>query len=168
VISIRWSAAVAAHLVARSLLRLRRRSSSTSRPVEQNAVQIGGMKSDRLFAAAGALPAAGAVVLGAFGAHALRARISADLLGTFETGARCQMYHALARFAAASACGRHLDSLVELPGWLFIARIGLFCGSLYILALTGARWLGAVTPLGGLSYVAGWIVLFIVLLKPGK
>jgi len=126
------------------------------------------MKSDQMFAAAGALLAAGSVVVGAFGAHALKARISADLLGTFETGARYHMYHALALFAVAWAYGRYPGPLVELAGWLFIAGIGLFCGSLYILALTGARWLGAVTPLGGLSFIAGWLTLFIGLLKSGK
>jgi uncharacterized membrane protein YgdD (TMEM256/DUF423 family) len=126
------------------------------------------MKPDQLFAAAGAVLAAGSVIIGAFGAHALRARIAADLLGTFETGARYHMYHALALFAAAWAYSRHPASLLELAGWFFVAGIGLFCGSLYLLVLTGARWLGAVTPLGGLFFIAGWIALFIELLKSGR
>jgi uncharacterized membrane protein YgdD (TMEM256/DUF423 family) len=126
------------------------------------------MKSDQLFAAAGALLAAGSVVIGAFGAHSLKARISADLLGVFETGARYHMYHALALFAAAWAYCRHPGFLIEVAGWLFIAGIALFSGSLYILALTGARWLGAVTPLGGLSFIAGWLALLVGLLKTGK
>jgi uncharacterized membrane protein YgdD (TMEM256/DUF423 family) len=126
------------------------------------------MKSDQLFAAAGALLAAAAVIIGAFGAHALRARLSADLFGIFETGARYHMYHALALFAVAWACSRHPGSLFELAGWLFVAGIGLFSGSLYLLALTGTRWLGAVTPLGGVSFIAGWLALFIGLLRSGE
>jgi uncharacterized membrane protein YgdD (TMEM256/DUF423 family) len=100
-----------------------------------------------------------AVAAGAFGAHALRARLPADLLAVFETGARYQMYHALALLAVALVAARAPSSMAAAAGWLFCAGIVLFSGSLYALALTGIRVLGAVTPLGGLCFLAGWAAL---------
>lgn len=97
-----------------------------------------------------------AVAAGAFGAHALRARLPADLLAVFETGARYQMYHALALLAVAAAAARAPSAAANAAGWLFTAGIVLFSGSLYLLALTGTRWLGAITPLGGVCFLAGW------------
>ena len=115
---------------------------------------------DRLFIALGALSGAMAVALGAFGAHGLKARLPADLLATFETGVRYQMYHALALLAVAWAVTRWSGShLPTSAGWLFVAGTVLFSFSLYLLALTGQRWLGAVTPLGGVAFVAGWVCL---------
>jgi uncharacterized membrane protein YgdD (TMEM256/DUF423 family) len=111
---------------------------------------------DRAFALAGALSAFIAVAAGAFGAHALRARLAPDLLTVFETGARYQMYHALALLAVAWASTHWPGTPLRLAGWLFIGGTLLFSGSLYLLALTGARWFGAVTPLGGLLFLAGW------------
>jgi len=99
------------------------------------------------------------VAAGAFGAHALRARLPADLLAVFETGARYQMYHALALLAAALAASRTPSGAASAAGWLFAAGIVLFSGSLYALALTGVRVLGAVTPLGGACFLAGWVAL---------
>ncbi|HLK12676.1 MAG TPA: DUF423 domain-containing protein [Candidatus Binatia bacterium] len=112
---------------------------------------------DRLFFGLGAALAALAVAAGAFAAHGLRARLAPDLLAVFETGARYQMYHALALLAVAWAVGRWPGAAVA--GWLFVAGVVLFSGSLYVLALSGVRWLGAVTPLGGLAFLAGWLVL---------
>jgi len=109
---------------------------------------------DRLFAGLGALAAFSAVALGAFAAHALRGRLGADALATFEIGARYQMYHALALIAVAVARARWPG--VGPAGWLFVLGIVLFSGSLYGLALGGPRWLGAVTPLGGVAFLAGW------------
>jgi uncharacterized membrane protein YgdD (TMEM256/DUF423 family) len=126
------------------------------------------MKSDQLFAAAGALLAGASVIIGAFGAHALKARISTDLFGVFEIGARYHMYHALALFDVAWACSRQPGPFFVLAGWLFIAGVGLFSGSLYMLALTGAKWFGAVTPVGGVFFVAGWLAFFAGLLKLGR
>jgi len=100
-----------------------------------------------------------AVAAGAFGAHALRARLPADLLAVFETAARYQMYHALALLAAAWAAGRWPESTASLAGWLFVAGIVVFSGSLYLLCLTGVRWLGAVTPIGGVAFLLGWGLL---------
>jgi uncharacterized membrane protein YgdD (TMEM256/DUF423 family) len=114
---------------------------------------------DRTFAAAGAISAFLAVAAGAFGAHALRARLTPDLLAVFETAARYQMYHALALLAAAWAASRWPVGSLRAAGWLFIAGTIVFSGSLYVLSLTGQRWLGAITPLGGLLFLAGWLAL---------
>ena len=122
---------------------------------------------DRAFALAGAVSAFIAVAAGAFGAHALRARLAPDLLTVFETGARYQMYHALALLAVAWASNHWPGTPLRLAGWLFIGGTVLFSGSLYLLALTGARWLGAVTPLGGLLFLAGWAALAIGVAKGG-
>ena len=114
---------------------------------------------DRLFFALGAVAAFIGVGLGAFAAHGLKSRLDANLLATFEIGVRYQMYHALALLAVAWACTRWPGTLVTTAGWLFIAGIVVFSGSLYVLALTGVRWLGAITPLGGLAFLAGWLCL---------
>jgi len=110
------------------------------------------------FAIGAALAGLG-VALGAFGAHGLRARVTPDLLAVFETGVRYHMYHALALLAVGAVAARVPSRLAAAAGWLFVAGIGLFSGSLYLLALTGARWLGAVTPLGGACFIAGWTLL---------
>ncbi len=117
------------------------------------------MTLDRLFLMLGAVSGLIAVGAGAFGAHALRARLTPELLGVFETGARYQMYHALALVVAAWVVSRWPESLAAWAGWLFLAGTIVFSGSLYALALTGVRWLGAVTPLGGLCFLAGWLCL---------
>jgi len=114
---------------------------------------------DRVFAALGAISALVAVAAGAFGAHALRDRLAPDMLSVFEVGARYHMYHALALLAAAWAVGRWPGGPAVTAGWLFVAGTLVFSGSLYLLALTGQRWLGAVTPLGGLAFILGWAAL---------
>lgn len=114
---------------------------------------------ERIFVGFGAVLALVAVALGAFGAHGLRGTLSAADLATFETGARYQMYHALALFAVAWAYGRWPGTTVAVAGWLFVAGVVVFSGSLYTLVLTGQRWLGAVTPLGGVCFLAGWALL---------
>jgi uncharacterized membrane protein YgdD (TMEM256/DUF423 family) len=114
---------------------------------------------DRLFFSLGAASAFIAVAAGAFGAHALRTRLSPELLAVFETGARYQMYHALGLMAVAWAVTRWPGALPQWAGWLFVAGTVLFSGSLYALALSGVRWLGAITPLGGVAFLAGWICL---------
>ncbi|MFQ6047441.1 MAG: DUF423 domain-containing protein, partial [Gemmatimonadales bacterium] len=110
----------------------------------------------RLLMLIASLSAFVAVLAGAFGAHALRGRISAELLATFETGVRYQMYHALALLSVALAYSRWSVAQFVWAGWLFIAGTVLFSGSLYLLSLTGTRWWGAVTPLGGLCFLGGW------------
>ncbi len=120
---------------------------------------------ERTFLALGAVSAGISVAAGAFGAHALRARLAPDLLAVFETGARYQMYHALGLVAVAWAAARWPTGAASLAGWLFVAGTVLFSGSLYALALSGARWLGAVTPLGGVAFLAGWAALAWVALR---
>jgi uncharacterized membrane protein YgdD (TMEM256/DUF423 family) len=117
------------------------------------------VSADRLFATLGAVSAFVAVAAGAFGAHALRTRLPPDLLAVFETGARYQMYHALGLLAVAWAVTRWPSPWPPRAGWLFLAGTVLFSGSLYALALSGIRWLGAITPLGGLAFLAGWLCL---------
>ena len=116
---------------------------------------------DRNFLLFGAVFGFLGVAFGAFGAHALRARLSPDMLAVFETGVRYQMYHALALLLVAAIIPRLGGWLVVAAGWLFTAGIVLFSGSLYLLALTGVTVLGAVTPVGGLAFLAGWACLAI-------
>ena len=114
---------------------------------------------DRLFFWLGALSGFVSVAAGAFGAHALRARLDPGVLAVFETGARYQMYHALGLLAVAWAAARWPGPWAGRAGWLFVAGTLLFSGSLYALALSGARWLGAITPVGGVAFLLGWICL---------
>lgn len=123
---------------------------------------------DRLFIAAGALSAFISVAAGAFGAHALKTRLAPELLIVFETGARYQMYHALALLAVAWVHTRWPATPVAASGMLFIAGTLVFSGSLYLLALTGVRWLGAITPLGGLAFLAGWLCLAWAVIRAGS
>lgn len=116
---------------------------------------------NRFFASAGAVSAFIAVAAGAFGAHSLRAQISPEMLAVFETGARYQMYHAFALFVAAFSGGEENCRWARWAGWLFIAGTILFSFSLYALALSGTRILGAITPLGGVAFLAGWVSLFL-------
>ena len=121
----------------------------------------------RTFLAIGALLGLVAVAAGAFGAHALEARLSPDRLAIFETAARYQMYHALALLGVsiAAALLPATTSLVNAAGWSFVAGTIVFSGSLYLLALGGPRWLGAITPLGGLAFLAGWALLGLAALR---
>jgi uncharacterized membrane protein YgdD (TMEM256/DUF423 family) len=115
---------------------------------------------DRLFFVLGSASAGMAVALGAFGAHALKARLSPEMLAVYETGVRYQMFHALALLAVAWACSRWPGSAaISSSGWLFVAGTLLFSGSLIALSLTGVRGLGAITPIGGLAFVLGWAAL---------
>jgi uncharacterized membrane protein YgdD (TMEM256/DUF423 family) len=113
----------------------------------------------RLFFVAGCLFALVGVGLGAFAAHGLKSVLDAPALATFETGVRYQMYHALALLAAAWAQPVWPGRLAAASGWLFVAGILIFSGTLYAIVLTQARWLGAVTPLGGLALLGGWLCL---------
>ncbi len=120
---------------------------------------------DRILLAAGALSAAISVAAGAFGAHALRTRLAPELLAVFETGARYQMYHAIGIALAAWAAPRSPGAAAAWAGWLFVAGTVLFSGSLYALALSGVRALGAVTPFGGVAFIAGWVALAVAALR---
>lgn len=117
------------------------------------------MNSSRIFAVIGAIWGLTAVVLGAFGAHALRTRLEPTLLEAFETGVRYQMYHALALFAVAWALTQYSGTALQLSGWFIFAGSVIFSGSLYVLAISGTRWWGAVTPIGGVAMIMGWGLL---------
>jgi uncharacterized membrane protein YgdD (TMEM256/DUF423 family) len=114
---------------------------------------------DRLFFVLGSLGALFGVTAGAFGAHAMRARITPDMLAIFETAVRYQLVHSLALLAVAWAVIRWPGRSTVAAGWLFVAGIVLFSGSLYALALSGARSLGWITPFGGLAFIVGWSCL---------
>jgi len=103
------------------------------------------------------------VALGAFAAHALKGHLSEQMQSVFETAVRYQMYHSLAIILAASLLDR--SPMFQVAGIFYIAGIILFSGSLYILATTGIRWFGAITPLGGLSFLIGHAVMFITFLR---
>jgi len=107
----------------------------------------------------GALSACVAVMAGAFGAHALRGSLAPSALATFETAVRYQMVHALALLLVASRPEPHRPPSLGRAAWAFLVGTVLFSGSLYALALTGRRWLGAVTPFGGAAFIAGWLLL---------
>jgi uncharacterized membrane protein YgdD (TMEM256/DUF423 family) len=113
--------------------------------------------------AMGAISAAVGVALGAFGAHALKARVGPDLLAVWETGVRYHVVHALGLLAVAWAAERWPSA--GLAGWIFVAGTAVFSGSLYLLVLTGQRWLGAITPLGGVAFIVGWLLLAWVALR---
>lgn len=120
----------------------------------------------RLLIAGGALSAALSVILGAFAAHALKSRLPPEILATFETGVRYQFYHSLGvvligvivQFIRASA-------LVTAAGWLMLAGIILFSGSLYIICFTGIRSFGMITPVGGTAFIVAWLLLAFGVLK---
>ena len=114
---------------------------------------------DRFFFAAGALSAFVAVALGAFAAHGLKGKLAPDMFNVFEVGVRYHMYHALGLLAVAWAASRWPGTPVTAAGWLFIFGTVVFSGSLYLLALAGPRWLGAITPIGGLAFLIGWLLL---------
>jgi uncharacterized membrane protein YgdD (TMEM256/DUF423 family) len=114
---------------------------------------------DRTFLLLGAVAAFLGVTLGAFGAHGLRGRLTPDMLAVFETAVRYHMYHALALLLVAVVMGRMSGWLIQTAGWCFVAGILLFSGSLYALALSGVTILGAITPIGGVAFLAGWACL---------
>lgn len=114
---------------------------------------------DRIFFALGALLGGLGVAAGAFGAHALESRLAPDRLELFELAARYQMIHALALIAVAWAVQRWPSALANAAGWLFLVGVLIFCGTIYALAFGAPRILGAVTPVGGLSLIIGWLLL---------
>ena len=109
-----------------------------------------------------------AVLSGAFAAHGLKSMLDAHQLALFETAARYQMYHALALLVVGilASAQQFSEPLLKLSAYAFILGIFLFCGSLYVLALSGITWLGAITPFGGTAFLAGWAAMMIAALKP--
>lgn len=120
---------------------------------------------DKTFFALGALVGCLGVAAGAFGAHALSTRLAPDRLELFELAARYQMIHALALMGAAWAVQRFPSGAANAAGWLLFAGVLIFCGTIYALAFGAPRVLGAVTPIGGLSLIAGWLMLAVAALR---
>jgi uncharacterized membrane protein YgdD (TMEM256/DUF423 family) len=116
---------------------------------------------EKLFFIIGSILAGIGVAAGAFGAHGLKQMATPELLDTWEKAVRYQIYHAVAMFIAAGGMLQWPSQakIFSAGGWLFTAGIILFSGSLYLLVLSGNRWLGAITPFGGVSFVAGWFCL---------
>lgn len=118
---------------------------------------------ERLFFSLASVLGGLAVALGAFGAHAMRGRIAEAMLANYETGVKYHFYHALALVAVVVAIQRWPSSnLPVIAGWAFVIGVVIFSGSLYIMAFTGLRWLGAITPIGGVSLIIGWVCLLLV------
>lgn len=114
---------------------------------------------ERMFFVLGALSAFLGVAAGAFAAHGLKGRLSLEMLSVFEVGVRYQMYHAFALLIVAWALTKWPSAFMTAGGVLFVIGTILFSGSLYLLSLTGVTWLGAITPLGGVAFLAGWLCL---------
>lgn len=115
-----------------------------------------------------ALLGACAVALGAFAAHGLRDQLGARLLDVFQTGVQYQFYHVLALLAVGVLQQLRDSRCLRLSAALFLLGIFCFSGSLYLLALSGIHWLGAITPLGGMAFIAGWLLLALSIVQQGK
>jgi uncharacterized membrane protein YgdD (TMEM256/DUF423 family) len=113
----------------------------------------------RLSTGAGAIAGAAAVALGAFGAHALRSELDVAALSTWHTAVEYQFWHALALLACGVLARHREDRPLRLAAFAFAAGIVVFCASLYALALGAPRWIGAITPIGGVAFIAGWLAL---------
>ena len=118
-----------------------------------------------LWFAIGSILGAAGVALGAFGAHGLKSRVGPDLLVVWETAVKYHLVHALALLATAWAADRWGGPWTTAAGWLFVVGVAVFSGSLYLLVLSGQRWLGAVTPIGGVAFIAGWVALAVAALR---
>ena len=124
------------------------------------------MHSAKIFLILGSVNAMLAVILGAFGAHGLKARIAPEMLEVYQTAVQYHFYHALGLLVVAIITHQFLPSFwFRSSGWLMCAGIILFSGSLYILSMTPWRWFGAITPLGGLAFILAWLMLFIGVIK---
>ncbi len=119
----------------------------------------------RLFLLLGAVYGLLGVAFGAFGAHALRARLTPEMLAVYHTGVEYQFYHAFALLAVGVLCLVRPAPGLGVAGWCFAAGVLLFSGSLYLLALSGTRWLGAITPIGGILFLVGWVAMITGVLR---
>lgn len=123
----------------------------------------------RLFLILGAANAALVVVLGAFGAHGLRLRLTPEMMAIYQTGVQYHLFHALGLLAVGLTLTQLSESvLLKWSGWLMLAGIVIFSGSLYLLSNTGWKWLGSVTPLGGLSFIVAWVLFTVALVKRAR
>jgi uncharacterized membrane protein YgdD (TMEM256/DUF423 family) len=134
--------------------------------MESSATKNNGLIMFKIFIAIGGLNALIAVALGAFGAHGLEGKLSSRMLEVFETGVRYHFYHALGLIIVGLVAAHLPESpLLKSSGWLMLAGIVLFSGSLYVLSTTGIKWLGAITPFGGMAFIVAWLLLVIAVLK---
>lgn len=116
--------------------------------------------SAKLFLVLGSVNAALAVALGAFGAHGLKPRLAPDMLAVYQTAVQYHLYHALGLLAVGLIAGRLAETgLIRGAGWLMLAGMIVFCGSLYFLSISGQRWVGAVAPVGGMAFIVAWVLL---------
>ena len=121
----------------------------------------------KTFLVLGGLNAALAVLFGAFGAHGLKTRLSADMLAVYQTGVHYHLFHALGLLAVGLVALHIPDSAsLRWSGWLMLIGIVLFSGSLYALSMSGLHWLGTITPFGGVSFIAAWALFVAALCKP--
>ncbi|MDH3370741.1 MAG: DUF423 domain-containing protein [Gammaproteobacteria bacterium] len=127
------------------------------------------MHSAKLFLILGSINAALVVMLGAFGAHGLKARITTEMLTLFQTGVHYHLFHSLGLLVVGVVAVQIVDSVfLKWAGWLMLAGIFLFSGSLYLVSVVGIRWIGMVTPFGGLAFIAAWILFLMAIIKaPG-
>ncbi|HSD82675.1 MAG TPA: DUF423 domain-containing protein [Anaerolineae bacterium] len=120
----------------------------------------------KVFLILGSFNAALVVLLGAFGAHALKARLSVDMLAVYQTGVHYHLFHALGLLTVGLVATQIADSVyLRWSGWLMLAGIILFSGSLYVLSVSGLRWLGMITPFGGVAFIAAWMLLVVAMTK---
>jgi len=123
------------------------------------------LPTSRTFITAGAIGGFLSVGFGAFGAHAIKAAISPELMAVYQTAVDYQFFHSLGLILIGLIFQQQQNKLIIISGWLMIAGILIFSGSLYILSLSGIRWLGAITPVGGTAFIAAWLLLAIGSLK---
>ena len=120
----------------------------------------------KLLLTLGGINAALVVMLGAFGAHGLKARLSVDMLAVYQTGVHYHLFHALGLLVVGLVATQISDSTyLRWSGWLMLVGIVLFSGSLYVLSVTGLRWLGAITPFGGISFIIAWVLFVAAVIK---
>jgi uncharacterized membrane protein YgdD (TMEM256/DUF423 family) len=120
----------------------------------------------KIFLILGGINAVLVVLLGAFGAHGLKARMTAEMLAVYQTGVHYHLFHALGLIVVGLVATQISDSAyLRWSGWLMLAGIVLFSGSLYVLSVSGLRWLGMVTPFGGISFIVAWILFVVAIVK---
>ncbi|MBI4243206.1 MAG: DUF423 domain-containing protein [Planctomycetes bacterium] len=120
---------------------------------------------EKLFFVIGAISAALGVIAGAFGGHTLKNKLAPEMLSVFDVAVRYHLIHSLALLAVSWACTKWPGTFVNISGYLFICGIILFSGSLYTLSISGIKWIGAITPVGGISFITGWGLLAFAIIK---
>jgi len=121
----------------------------------------------KLFLSLGAISGAFGVIIGAFGAHGLKNKLSVEMLTVYQTGVQYHFYHTFALLAVGLLALRFQSGLLTFSGWSFLFGILIFSGSLYALSISGVKILGAITPIGGLFFIIGWVLLAVAVIKAG-